>query len=340
MYALITRPGYLSIRLLIILGLILFGALTGFIAVLKGIVASLVRSRRFEPAVRIPVSSELELSRFVTSICNTVGSLPPNSILIHAEPTFYVTHGKIDVLNGRANGRILALGLPLMSALTKSEFSAVLAHEFAHFTGGDTVYSSFVLPVYAGTITAGASIAESIKQSESFSQSLPLLLPHAIISTFFRIFHYLDMHIFRAREKRADTIAAIAAGGGAFKLSLMKICGVSATFWDDAANRIVSEAMNDQVTSHYSAFRMVLPKLTNLANEHFKRKYNQPEDKYDSHPSLKSRLDSIPNTPNRSDDKTLAVTMLAHLEEYENQLGSFYDTMKKLNNVGAQSVIR
>ena len=39
---------------------------------------------------------------------------------------------------GFGSRRVMGLGLPLMSILTVSQFRAVLAHEFAHYYGGDT----------------------------------------------------------------------------------------------------------------------------------------------------------------------------------------------------------
>lgn len=39
---------------------------------------------------------------------------------------------------GIGSRRVMGLGLPLFSVLTASQFRAVLAHEFAHYCGGDT----------------------------------------------------------------------------------------------------------------------------------------------------------------------------------------------------------
>jgi Zn-dependent protease with chaperone function len=39
---------------------------------------------------------------------------------------------------GFGSRRIMGLGLPLLALLNISEFRAVLAHEFAHYYGGDT----------------------------------------------------------------------------------------------------------------------------------------------------------------------------------------------------------
>ena len=45
---------------------------------------------------------------------------------------------------GWGSKRIMAIGLPLFSVLTVSEFRAVLAHEFAHYYGGDTKLGPWV----------------------------------------------------------------------------------------------------------------------------------------------------------------------------------------------------
>ena len=39
---------------------------------------------------------------------------------------------------GFGSRRVMALGYPLLAVLTVSEFRAVIAHEFAHYYGGDT----------------------------------------------------------------------------------------------------------------------------------------------------------------------------------------------------------
>jgi Zn-dependent protease with chaperone function len=39
---------------------------------------------------------------------------------------------------GIGSRRVMGVGLPLLQAFTVSEFSAVLAHEFGHYYGGDT----------------------------------------------------------------------------------------------------------------------------------------------------------------------------------------------------------
>ena len=45
---------------------------------------------------------------------------------------------------GFGSRRVMGLGLPLLSILSVSQFRAVLAHEFAHYYGGDTSLGPWV----------------------------------------------------------------------------------------------------------------------------------------------------------------------------------------------------
>jgi Zn-dependent protease with chaperone function len=51
---------------------------------------------------------------------------------------------------GVGSRRILGIGLPFLSMLTIPEFRAVLAHEFAHYYGGDTRLGPLVYRAQGG----------------------------------------------------------------------------------------------------------------------------------------------------------------------------------------------
>jgi Zn-dependent protease with chaperone function len=137
-----------TIMLLVGLGC---GTIIGTYAVIKAVIHTLWHKPEFEPAIIINPTKEPDLMMFLTRLCKKLETSMPDYMLLHAEPTFYVTQSKIVTFNGNANGRILAIGLPLLGGLTVNELRSVLSHEFAHFTGNDIKYSSTVLPVYTGT---------------------------------------------------------------------------------------------------------------------------------------------------------------------------------------------
>src|ERR1700685_1123183 len=53
---------------------------------------------------------------------------------------------------GFGSRRIMGLGLPLLSTMTVSQFRAVLAHEFAHYYGGDTSLGPWVYRTKASIV--------------------------------------------------------------------------------------------------------------------------------------------------------------------------------------------
>ena len=55
---------------------------------------------------------------------------------------------------GFGSRRIMAIGLPLFSILNVSEFCGVLAHEFAHYYGGDTKLGPFVYRTQSAVVRA------------------------------------------------------------------------------------------------------------------------------------------------------------------------------------------
>ncbi|MEN6355983.1 MAG: M48 family metallopeptidase [Armatimonadota bacterium] len=311
------------VKLLGIVILLMIGALMGCWAVVRGIAATIWSKPQFEPALIVPLNKEPELGKFIAGLCSAVGTGLPDYVMIHAEPTFYVCQSKIETLNGRAKGRILAIGLPLVAGLTINELRAILAHEFAHFSGGDTLYSSRVVPVYSGAVTACATMTECINESDSMSQALPMMAPRFLLDIYLRLFHLINMTISRTREKRADMISALTCGSQSFKIALMKTAGLMPTFWDESAKKIVMENNPDNC-SYYTAFRSSLPKLTDLANAHYKHRLIEVENKYDSHPILQTRLESIPDIVERYTDKGSSSRLLINLEEYEQKLGEFY----------------
>ncbi|MCE5200144.1 MAG: M48 family metalloprotease [Armatimonadota bacterium] len=312
-------------RLMILAGLLGVGVVSGLVAVARGIIAALWKEPNLQPGIFLDRAKEHNLGHFIAHICSATGADIPDAVLLHMEPTFFVTQTKMVAFNGAAKGRILALGLPLLGGLTKCEIRAILAHEFAHFTGGDTLYSSVIYPVYAGAWTSCISMAESMDNTESFTQKLPMMLPLFALKVYLMVFDLLNMRLSRLRETRADAIAIATCGSRSFQLGLMKTAGMGGAFYDKSALEIARKTHSDPASaSIYTAFRTALPKLNDIANAHYRHCLTESENKWDSHPALKSRLESAGNSPEKYNDNELAISLLENLDEYENALGKIY----------------
>ncbi len=307
-----------SARLLVPGVLLCIGAVLACVAVVRGVVATIWKRPPFVPGIVLNLSKERDFGYFVAPLCSAVDTRIPDAIILHAEPEAFVAQGKFRTFNGYTRGRVLAIGLPLLVGLRKTELRAILAHEFAHFSGRDTLYSSFVLPVYVGGATAHESMSEDMEATDSCMQQIPMMLPCLCLSLFLRLFHVIDQHISRLREERADMIAVRTCGQQSFKTGLMKTVGLMGAFYDSGAAEIIRQCAAGQGgLNHYTAFRKALSNLNEIANSYYRRALVDQNSIHDSHFCLKHRLDSCPNMPERFTDNEPASTLLSGLEEYE-----------------------
>jgi heat shock protein HtpX len=88
------------------------------------------------PGLLLNPNSHPDLFEEIEKIAQSLKEpLPREVYLIGASNAWVADRGG---LIGFGSRRVMALGLPLLSALTVSQFRAILAHEFAHYYGGDT----------------------------------------------------------------------------------------------------------------------------------------------------------------------------------------------------------
>ena len=86
-----------------------------------------------------------------------LGIAPPDHIFVGIDDNFFVTEHPVKVGVQRFEGRTLFASLSLLKALSRNEADAVLAHELAHFSGEDTLYSRRISPLlgkYANYLNA------------------------------------------------------------------------------------------------------------------------------------------------------------------------------------------
>src|SRR5262252_2915870 len=89
---------------------------------------------------------------------------------------------------GFGSRRVMGLGLPLLSILTVSQFRAVLAHEFAHYYGGDTSLGPWVYK----TQRAMVRIFENIGSVSELARIAILGIMYTVVATlmkwYFQVF--------------------------------------------------------------------------------------------------------------------------------------------------------
>ncbi len=301
------------------------GVVIGILAQFYGLLKAFISQTPFEPAIRVNLDQEPKLKEFIEEIANKVGTKAPQVVLLHSLPEFYVSQGKRITISGTARGRVLAIGLPLLPILSTNELSAILAHEFAHFHGNDTLYSTIIQPVYRSTLNA-ISIMKSVTSSSSDNaaiMSIPLWFPSWFLSKFVHIFNNLNISISRQRELRSDFIAASIVSGEVMETALKKIVSYSPTF---------STFLHEEAFAHelkrdrdfFSEFERNLKSMLPTIKKFEEEALHQTEDSHSTHPCLSARIRSLPKTSGQSSKSLAATSLFVNLDTYRKELNTFH----------------
>ncbi len=152
--------------------------------IIKGV---LLDDRRAEP-----------LWRHIGRLADKLGTERPQQIIAGIDDNFFVTEQPVTVEGRQYFGKTLYLSLPLIKHMKKTEADAVLAHELAHFSGRDTLYSKKISPLLGRYHYYLVALYEGGITRPVFSFML-----------FFRSLYQLSIsQLSRSREYRADMLAA------------------------------------------------------------------------------------------------------------------------------------
>lgn len=160
------------------------------------------------------------LFAFIRQICADTGAPPPAKIVLSPEvnagvfytPTFWNLF-----LPTRKN---LHIGLGLVNCLNLSEFKAVLAHEFGHFSQRSMRLGGYV---YSGNRIVGEIIFGRDWLDEALSAFNPVLNAiRWLLGKLFRVINFADAGLSRQMEFQADLVAVSVSGSDAIIHGLLR----------------------------------------------------------------------------------------------------------------------
>ena len=225
---------------------------------------------------------------------------------------------------GFGSRRIMGLGLPLLSILTVSEFRAVLAHEFAHYYGGDTRLGPWVYK----TKKSIGRIFENIGSVGELARIAILGVMYVVITTllkwvFTAFFRGINL-VSRKQEYRADELACIVAGRESLVSGLRGIHR-AATAWPTYWSHEVAPALGDgslvAIGEGFARFLIVPEISAAIAKNLESRLLQEKTQPYDTHPPLRDRIAAAEKfaTSNIVSDNRPANALLENLQLTELQ---------------------
>lgn len=327
-FAVAGAMGYFAVRLFLhthalvliwILPVPIIAMLWSAFILLQATVMSFRKPSIFVPAIWINLDREVDVARFLTALCADMRVPVPNNVILHVGTTFSMGRYPTTVLNANPRGFILCLSLPLLSVLTVNELRTIVAHELAHFGGGDLKYKRRVVPVYT-------AINETIRimclidrdRRKGYFAHLFLQIPIFILCLFGRRYRQLDLSLARELESRADAFSAAVCGRESFVSALRKSTGYGIAF-DKVLEQLLDEHRKSKqpLSTAYRTFRKRLKEYQPIAQEALTTEMVEYSDIWDQHPSMIKRIEAIPPYPERYSDHAPALSLFKQYAGYE-----------------------
>ena len=217
---------------------------------------------------------------------------------------------------GFGSRRVMGLGLPLLQALNISEFRAVLAHEFGHFYGGDTMLGPWIYK----TRNAIRRTVWNLAQSRSI-----LTYP---FFWYGNMFLRITQAVSRQQELAADQLAASTVGARHLADGLVAVHGGAMAveaYWNQEVNPALGAGYRPPLAEGFAYF-LGSSRVKQAVEEGTEQELKHGQgDRYDSHPPLRERVAVLKQSgansePTRSEP---AISSLADTARAEQSLLQF-----------------
>lgn len=219
----------------------------------------------------------------VKELAGRVGTEPPANIVGGIDDNFFVTESPLVAGETQLSGRTLFVSLPLLRVLEATEADAVLAHELAHFRGGDT----------AASARLGPALVRYDGYAHELSQGLTTLPAFYVMVMFRTVFELALSEERRRREFTADRVAAEHTSAEDLGKALLKTTAYS-------SHRAATEnELFAQQQRHEAALgireRVHTGLGAHVATAQFKQvvQASSVPHPFDSHPPLDTRLSAL-----------------------------------------------
>ncbi len=248
-----------------------------------------IRAMFFKAESELPVEGEVldqdaapALWTELRAICSRVGTDPPDQIIAGIDDNFFVTELPVEVGDRTIRGRTLYVSLSLLKQLDGAEADAVLAHEMAHFSGDDTLYSKRISPLLMRYGNYLAALRDNA-----------VTLPIFYFMLCFRAMYELSLsRLSRQREFRADRVAAEGTSHRGLAGSLLRIAAYS-TYRNSVEHELFKQEealesanISERIETGFPAYALSFssdPAIGNFATTH----------PFDTHPPLAQRLEAM-----------------------------------------------
>lgn len=259
----------------------------------------LPRPDRFKaPGLLIEPTTQPRLFAELENIAGSLNEPMPREVYLIGDVNAWVADR--GGLMGFGSRRVMGLGLPLLSILTISQFRAVLAHEFAHYYGGDTSLGPWVYK----TQTAIVRIFQNIGSLGQLARIAILGVMYLVVATlmkwYFVVFLRAINLVSRQKEYRADELACLIAGRQPLIDGLRAIHGAAPAwpaYWKTELAPMLNDGAVPGIGDGFARF-IAVPTINEQIQKNLDKEIREAKtNPYDSHPPLRDRIAATQKLP-------------------------------------------
>jgi heat shock protein HtpX len=283
-YLLMTKSGFsLQLVLLFLFGVVIAATM---------IWSLLPRPDKFKPpGLLLDAATQPRLFAELENIAAALNEPLPREVYLIGDMNAWV--GDRGGFMGFGSRRVMGLGLPLLSILTVSQFRAVLAHEFAHYYGGDTSLGPWVYK----TQTAIVRIFQNVGSLRQLARIAILGVMYLVVATLMKWYFIVFLRAInlasRQREYRADELACLIAGRQPLIEGLRAIHGAMQAwlaYWKNELAPVLGEGSVPEIAEGFARFTAV-PVISEQIRQNLDKQLREAKNNpYDSHPPLRDRI--------------------------------------------------
>jgi Zn-dependent protease with chaperone function len=232
------------------------------------------------PGTRIRVAEQPELFDVIDEVARDVGVAPVDAVHLAFMPSVAILQ--------QGSRRVLLLGLPFLVGLDETELRAVLAHEYAHYRGGD-------LRAARWTWRTQMALGRALERFGGREKHWILRLLCAPFALFALVFVGVTAAVRRREELAADAVAARVAGRAATADGLRAVAALTHA-WDwFCANELDAALADGDAPPVLAAFDRArrTARLDQVVHEAMERELSALTDRWSTHPALRERLDAL-----------------------------------------------
>jgi heat shock protein HtpX len=279
------------------------------------------RRDKFEsPGLLLDPASHPRLFAEIENIANSLQEPLPREVYLIGAPNAWVADRGGHM--GFGSRRVMGLGWPLLAALNVSQFRAILAHEFAHYYGGDTTLGPWLHRTQMTMVRTFQGIGSVGQTRLPGVVALLYMIVFTILKWYWLLFLRAINFVSRRQEYRADELACILAGPLSLASGLRLLPGIVLAwpaYWKSEVSPMLESGCLPSITTGFVQF-LTVPAIAKHVQSGIETAIREGKtNPYDSHPPLRDRLAATATLaiPSQPEDPSAAFDLLNDLDSEE-----------------------